>query len=210
MYSLPLITEIKPKKILTKKSLYERFEFKKEEKKIFDSFVERVSITHHICNSTVPSISEGNIVKNLYVVDIILKEDNFNLKIVSILSKYIKQHMIFVFIFNEKCMLSIYRKYTISSELQDRDNVLIPLIGDNLDIVYENIIYFISNLKPKENLSLDEQLEIKNKILFLDEKISSLINKKNKTKQSKDKLKLFDEIKEYEKERAFFASQIGY
>ncbi len=210
MYALPVATEIKQKKILSKKYLYETFAFAKDEKSIFDTYVEKVSITHLICNSTVSSISNGNKVKNLYVVDIILKEANFNSKIVYILSKYIDQAMIFVLIYNDKCMLSAYKKHVILGQLQDKDKSLIPLIGDNLDLVYENIIYHIANLKPRENLSLDEQLDLKNKILSLEAKIISLTNKKNKSKQAKDRLKFFEEIKKYEQERDIFASKIGY
>ena len=78
MYGLPQTTEIK--KQLPKKAIYAKFELDAQQRDSFDADINRLDLTAFVSPATVPAISEGQTVKEFYLMCVRLKRKEYNAK----------------------------------------------------------------------------------------------------------------------------------
>lgn len=78
MLGLPQSTEVK--RPLPKAQLYKRFDWKPSQRECFDGDVSRLDFVNWIAPRTLPAIAEGTEVKEIYVVEVALKNRDFDIK----------------------------------------------------------------------------------------------------------------------------------
>ena len=192
MLGLPQSTEVK--RPLPQAQLYKRFDWMPSQRHSFDGEVSRLDFINWIAPRTLPAIAEGTEVKEIFVIEVSLKNRDFDTKNIVLLAKSIPQRVIYLLRFEDEAMLAVYYTKLFTSSWQPLDNVIVPLEGLSLDTVWQNIVAFVGKLVFADGNSLTEQIRIDEERAWLIRQIESLERKMRSTVQPRRKRELFVEI----------------
>jgi len=192
MLALPQSTEVR--RPLPKAQLYKRFDWKPSQRESFDGDVSRLDFVNWITPRTLPAIAEGTEVKEIYVVEVALKNRDFDIKNITLLAKSIPQRVIYLLRFEDKAMLAVYHSKLFTAPWQQIDSATITLSGLNLDAVWQSFVSSIGQFSVEQNNSLTEQIKVDDERDKLLRQIAALERQMNATKQPRRKRELFLEL----------------
>ena len=192
MLGLPKSTELS--KQLLKKAIYEKFNMNTAAKEKFDADISRINIVAEISPNTV-SIENGETVSAIYVLQVILKQKEFDSRTISQISKLIDQNMLLVLDCDGERKLAIHHTKLIQSDWKPSDDCSVSLTGLNLDTVWENLITQVGSIEIEQGHSLDEQIASDEQKARLEKEIARLERQARNEKQPKKKFELVQEIK---------------
>lgn len=190
---LPESTRVK--RSLPKAQLYKRFEWKPSQRESFDGDVSRLDFVNWIAPRTLPAIAEGAEVKEIFVVEVMLKTRDFDTKNIILLAKSIPQRVIYLLRFEVEAMLAVYHSKLFTTTWQSLDSVTIALSGLNLDTVWQNIVSSIGQFSVEQENTLTEQIKVDTERDKLLRQITALERQMNATKQPRRKREFYCEIK---------------
>ena len=192
MLNLPPATEVK--RSLPKTQLFKRFDWTASQRERFDAEVSRLDFVNWISPRTVPAIVIGNEVNEIFVVEVSLKSHDFDTKVITLLAKYIPQHIVYLLRYEDETMLAVFHAKLFTSPWRATDDFTLPLTGLNLDTVWENIVSSVGDFSVEEDNSLSEQIKIDEERAKLERQITALERQMNATKQPRRKRELFVEL----------------
>lgn len=192
MLGLPQSTEVK--RPLPKAQLYKRFGWKLSQRDSFDGEVSRLDFVNWIAPRTLPAIAEGADIKEIFVIEVSLKNRDYDPKNIVLLAKSIPQRVIYLLRFEAEAMLAVYHTKLFTAPWQPIDSATIALSGLNLDAVWEAIVSSIGQFSVKQENSLTEQIKVDEKRDRLLRQIAALERQMNATKQPRRKRELFLEL----------------
>lgn len=193
MLNLPQSTEVK--RPLPKAQLYKRFDWKPSQRDSFDGEVSRLDFVNWIAPRTLPAIVESTEVKEIFVIEVLLKSRDLDIKNIVLLAKSIQQHVIYLLRFENEAMLAVYHTKLFTSSWQPLNNVSVRLDGLNLDAVWQNIVAFVGDLEVAHGNSLTEQIRLDDERTKLVHQIESLERLMRSTSQPRRQRELYSEIK---------------
>lgn len=184
--------------MLPKKAIYEKFNMNTAQKAKFDADISRINIVGEITPSTV-QIASGKTVQSFYILQIILKNKEYNEKTISGLQKLIPQKMVFLLQYENEYCLAYYQNRLHHTEWTGLDNLWIPLNGIDLDAAWTNTVKSIvwgeeSGIWDKE-LTLDQNLAKAEENLRIKKEIERLEALARKESQPKKKFELVQKIR---------------
>lgn len=192
MFGLPVATAINQP--LSKKALYEKFNLKASERERFDADISRLTLVARISSATVPALPEGNEIKGIYVLQVVLKRKVYDPKNILLLQKLIPQNIVFALQHEDKTQLCIFHTRLQQSAWMPTDEAVIPLQGLNFDDVWDNIVASIGSLDTSLEETIEQQIiyrEQKEKLL---RQIEVLEKKCRLEKQTHKKYELHQEL----------------
>lgn len=192
MLGLPQSTEVK--RPLPKAQLYKRFDWKPSQRESFDADVSRLDFVNWISPRTLPAIAEGNEIKEIFVIEVLLKSRDFDQKSVVLLAKSIPQRVIYLLRYEDEAMLAVYHAKLFTAPWQSLDSATVELSGLNLDAVWQSIVSSIGQFSVEQDKSLTEQIKIDEEHEKRLRQISALERQMNATKQPRRKRELFLEL----------------
>ena len=192
MLGLPPSTEVK--RPLPKAQLYKRFEWTPSQRERFDGEVSRLDFVNWISPRTVPAVAIGNEVKEIFVVEVLLKSHDLDPKAITLLAKNIPQRIVYLLRYEDEAMLATYHVKLFTTPWQSVEDITLPLSGLNLDVVWENIVSTIGQFSVKEDKSLSEQIKVDEERDKLLRQIEALERQMKATKQPRRKRELFVEL----------------
>ncbi|MCM1517426.1 MAG: DUF4391 domain-containing protein [Pseudoflavonifractor sp.] len=194
MLGLPQSTEVK--RPLPKAQLFKRFDWNPSQRDCFDADVARLDFTNWISSRTLPAITEGDEVKELFVIEVSLKKRDFDTKSIVLLAKSIPQRVIYALRFEDDVKLAVYHSKLFMTDWQllTPNSSFLILEGLNLDAVWENIVSSIGQFSVEEDKSLSEQIKVDEEHAKLMRQIESLERQMKATKQPHRKRELFVEL----------------
>lgn len=198
MLNLPQATDIQ--KPLPKVQIYRKFQFTNAQQTKFDSDISRIDIVNEVSTRTIPSILEGKKVKGFYVLSVMLKTKNYEPKNIEKIAKLIPQNLVFALQFEEEVQLAVFYEKLFVSEWKKRQDAVLVLNGLDFDKVWENIIKKIAGGEWNNSLSLEENIEIKEKKEKLQKEIDRLEKLARKEVQPKKKFELVNRKRKFEEE----------
>lgn len=198
MLNLPEITELH--KPLPKSQIYKKFQFSNAQQTKFDADISRIDIVNEVSLRTIPSIQQGEKIKSIYVLSVTLKTKDYDSKNIEKISKIIPQNLVFALQYEEEIQLAVFcEKIFITSWIHETKATL-ELKGLNFDEVWENIIKQIEGGEWDSNLSLSENIELKEKKEKLKKEIERLEKLARKEIQPKKKFELVNQKRKIEEE----------
>lgn len=192
MFGLPVATTINQP--LSKKAVYEKFNLKASERERFDSDISRLTLVARISTATVPALTDGNEIKGIYVLLVVLKRKEYDSKNILLLQKLIPQNIVFALQHEDKTQLCIFHTRLQQSAWMPTEETAIPLQGLNLDDVWNHIVASIGNLDASSEETIEQQIitrEQKEKLL---RQIEVLEKKCRLEKQTHKKYELHQEL----------------
>lgn len=192
MLGLPQSTEVK--RPLPKAQLYKRFDWKPSQRDSFDGEVSRLDFVNWIAPRTLPAIAEGTEVKEIFVIEVSLKNSDFDPKNIILLAKSIPQRVIYLLCFEDEAMLAVYHSKLFTAPWQPIDSATVTLSGLNLDAVWQSLVSSIGQFSVEQENSLTEQIKVDEERDKLLRQIAVLERQMNATKQPRRKRELFFEL----------------
>ena len=197
MLNLPEITELQ--KPLPKSQIYKKFQFSNAQQTKFDADISRMDIVNQVSTNTIPAIREGEKIKSFCVLNVTLKNKNYDIKNIEKISKIIPQNLVFALQYEEEIQLAVFCEKIFTTDWIHETKAKLELKGLNFDEVWENIIRQIEGGEWDSNLSLSENIELKEKKEKLKKQIEVLQAKIRKEKQLNVQMKLNHELKSLKK-----------
>ena len=198
MFRLPKTTEIA--KQLPKKAIYSKFELKPAQREHFDADISRIDIVNVVSPSTVPGLKEGERVKEFYVLLVTLKRQQYDEQNILLLTKLIKQNMIFALFYNNMVRFSVVHEKLFVMDWEPLEDAALPLMGFDLDKVWEHLVTTIGKFEVMEGVTMEEQIAIDGEKLKKIKAIESLEKKLRVEKQPRKKYEMFKEVSELKKQ----------
>ena len=198
MLNLPEVTELR--KALPKVQIYRKFELTSVQQTRFDADISRIDIVNEVSSRTIPAIQEGQKVKSFYLLSVTLKTKDYEPKNIERIAKLIPQNLVFALQFEEEIQLAVFCEKLFNTEWMPETKASIEITGLNFDEVWENIIKKIEGGEWKRELSLEENIEIKEKQDKLQKEIEKLEKLARKEVQPKKKFELVNQKRKLEEE----------
>ena len=195
MLNLPPSTILN--KPLPKKALFGKHDIKPAAKETFDADISKIAIIHEVSAKTT-NIEKGNTVEFFFVLHVTLKRKQFDEKSIVMLSRLIRQKMLFVLTYNGQAKLAVFHSKLMLRDWCAPDELSIELSGSTLDAVWENIIAQVGNIDIEPGNTLDEQLRLNEDRDKRQKRIESLERLARTEKQPRKKFELVQEIKKLE------------
>ena len=197
MFGFPSSTEIK--KQLPKRAIYAKFDMSASQRECFDADISRIDISEMVSSKTVPALSEGKEVKEIYLLNIQLKRKEYDAKNIAMLSKLIPQKMVFALEYEEEVQFAIYHTKLITAAWIPVEEAKLSLSGLNLDSVWDNIVKQIGHIEVLKGNTLTEQIKADEEHAKLIAQIKMLERKMANEKQPRRKREYFEQIKNLKK-----------
>lgn len=195
MLNLPEITQLQ--KNLPKSQIYKKFQLNNAQQTKFDLDISRIDIVNEISSRTIPAIRVGSKVKSFYVLSVRLKKKIIDYKNIERIAKLIPQNLVFALQFEEEIQLAVFCERMFTTAWIPEAQVQLELQGLTFDEVWENIIKKIEGGEWDSNLSLSENIELKEK---LQKEIAKLEKLARKEIQPKKKFELVSQKRNLEDE----------
>ena len=196
MLNLPEITELH--KPLPKTQIYKKFQFSNAQQTKFDADISRIDIVNEVSLRTIPSIQQGKKVNSIYVLSVTLKTKDYDSKNIEKISKIIPQNLVFVLQYEEEIQLAVFCEKIFTTSWIHETKAKLELKGLNFDEVWENIIKQIEGGEWDSNLSLYENIELKEEQEKLQKEIDVLKKKMKNEKQFNRQIEIKAEIRRLE------------
>lgn len=209
MLNLPQSTEVK--RPLPKAQLFKRFDWKPSQRDSFDGEVSRLDFVNWIAPRTLPAIAEGAEVKEIFVIEVSLKNRDYDPKNIALLAKSIPQRVIYLLRFEDEAMLAVYYTRLFLTAWKHAEGMSLHVDGLNLDVVWENFVREIAvgtslcdvsqannpglPFQHAEGMSLQAQIIAAEERAKIERKIAALERQMNATKQPRRKRELFEQIR---------------
>lgn len=196
MLNLPEITELH--KPLPKTQIYKKFQFSNSQQTKFDADISRIDIVNEVSSRTIPSIQHGKKINSIYVLSVTLKTKDYDSKNIEKISKIIPQNLVFALQYEEEIQLAVFCEKIFTTSWIHETKAKLELKGLNFDEVWENIIKQIEGGEWDSNLSLSENIELKEKKEKLKKEIDVLKKKMKNEKQFNRQIEIKAEIRRLE------------
>jgi len=196
MLALPFNTEVN--KQLPKAAIYRSFDSHSLPRERFDSDVSKIVIVNELSPATLP-VAEGNTVKSIFVLDVILKRKEYDARNIVALSKLIPQKMLFVLQKDDMIQLVVMHTQLIISDWNKMERYKLQLSGLNLDTIWENIVKQVGNIQLEEENTLTEQIATNAERIKIEKQIEMLEKRCRAERQAHKKYELHKQIIELNK-----------
>ena len=193
MLGLPKATEIS--KALPKKAIFAKFEMKPVQRDHFDEDVAKLAIVNIISPTTIPALPKGEHIECIYIINVLLKRQDYDPKNILLLSKLIPQKIVFALKYEEYVQLAINHTKLICGDWQPEQDYSITLQGLNLDKVWESLVVSIGGITVEEGSTLEQQIQVDDTRAKILKQIEILEAKARSEKQPRKKLQFFEDIK---------------
>lgn len=191
MLGLPKSTELT--QALPKTRIFAKFDLKSAQKESFDADVSRMSIVNVISPRTIPALPAGDTKESIYVVEVILKRQNYAPKNIQLLCKLIPQNLLFLLRYEAKYQLALFHTKLLASPWGEEPEIV--LSGLDIDAVWDNLVKKIGGVKVEEGNTLEEQIHYDEARAKLLNQIEILEKKARTERQPRKKLEMFEELK---------------
>lgn len=192
MYGLPSSTLVN--RPLYKTAFFEKYNLKAAERDHFDADVSRMAIVAYLSPTKIPALRSGQEVKEFYVLQVQLKQREYDTKNILLLQKLIPQKIVFALEYDEEVQFCIFHTRLQQSEWKHASEAEIPLKGLSFDDVWNNIVAEIGSLDNSAEETLEQQIINREEREKLLRQIEVLEKRCRTEKQTRKKYELHQQL----------------
>jgi len=187
MLGLPSNTEVN--KQLPKTAIFRLFDSNSLPRERFDDDISRIVIVNELSSVTL-NVAEGNNVKSIFALNVMLKRKDYDSRNIIALNKLIPQKMLFVLQKDDTIQLAVVHTQLITSDWYKAEEYKIQLAGLNLNTIWDNIVKQVGNIKIEDGNSLTEQIAVDAERAKKEKQIALLEKQCRLEKQTRKKYEL--------------------
>lgn len=194
MLGLPESTEVR--QFISKAAIYRKFELNNSQQASFDEDIKKITIVNEISSQTVKL--SGNDENSFFVLEVQLKQKNYDKKNIERLSKLIDQNILLVLTYEDEARLAVFKTILHETEWKTLENINLTLTGLSFDALWENVIRTVGGIETHEETTLEEQITSSIEKAKMQKQIDSLKKKMKNEKQFNRQIEIKAEIKKIE------------
>ena len=198
---------------LPKESFYTHATMTPTVKRAMVDDIEQIVWSHTLTAETL-NVNRSEKVRQIDVLTITLKKQDYNEKIFEVMEKTIPRHILFILRFMSECRLVIHYKEayenvkgkyriveTYTTDWQPEDAITLSISGLDLERIYHNFVYQIAgnNLQKESGREISKAVEQNQEVEKIKNKIARLETQMHTEVQFNIQLQLSAEIKELKK-----------
>lgn len=191
MLGLPSSTVVRQN--IPKQLIIEKGKLSTADKKRFDSDIHSITIVGEISPRTM-NIAPGNNIRRIAILEVRLRDKDYNQKSVLSIFKAIEQKMIIVLRLEGSYRLSVFNDVMIEGEWSESEPEL-KIGGIDLDSVWNNLVMSVGDITIQEGRTLSEQIADNEERRKISEEIDRLSSKMAKEKQPRVQREIYARIK---------------
>lgn len=191
MLGLPSSTVVRQN--IPKQLIIEKGKLSTADKKRFDSDIHSITIVGEISPRTM-NIAPGNNIRRIAILEVRLRDKDYNQKSVLSIFKAIEQKMIIVLRLERSYRLSVFNDVMIEGEWSESEPEL-KIGGIDLDSVWNNLVMSVGDITIQEGRTLSEQIADNEERRKISEEIDRLSSKMAKEKQPRVQREIYARIK---------------
>lgn len=195
MTKIPQSTKINIQ--LFKEKLADNLKLPVKQRNNLKNQIKKIIITNELSPKSI-NIQEGKTVKAILILEVQLKEQTLDYKLLELISKQNQMKMIFLVKFEDKAQLALYYNKIYTTPWQYEKQLDLSITGMNLDETWENIVKQIALAKDipykDENIPLEQKIQNQEKYQIIQKQIQNLEQQARKETQPKKKFELVGEI----------------
>ena len=192
MYNLPQATHINQP--LYKKAVFEKFNLKTAERERFDADISKMNLVAHVATNTVPALKIGDDIKDFYVLQVILKRQDYNVQNILLLHKLIPQNIVFALQYEKQTQLAVFHTSLQKSVWMTTAETAIQLQGLTIADAWKHIVADIGGLDASAETSIEKQIVDREHREKLIRQIETLEKRCRTEKQTRKKYELHQQI----------------
>lgn len=194
MLGLPESTEVR--QFISKAAIYRKFELNNSQQASFDEDIKKITIVNEISSQTVKL--SGNDENSFFVLEVQLKNKNYDKKNIERLSKLIDQNILLVMTYEDEAKLAVFKTILHETEWKTLENINLTLTGLSFDALWENVIRTVGGIETHEETTLEEQITSNIEKVKIQRQIEALKKKMKNEKQFNRQIEIKAEIKKLE------------
>ena len=195
MLGLPKSTELSQQ--LPKTRIFAKYDLRSSQKDRFDEDISRMAIVNVISQRTIPALPPGEKVESIYVLEVLLKKQDYDPRNIQLLSKLIPQNILFLLRYEDKIQLAIFYTKLFTGDWGPEPEVI--LSGLDLDAAWEGIVKMVGAIEVEEGNTLEGQIHYDEARAKLLKRIEDLEARSRSEKQTRRRLEMFEELQELKK-----------
>lgn len=194
MLGLPESTEVR--QFISKAAIYRKFELNNSQQTSFDEDIKKITIVNEISSQTVKL--SGNDENSFFVLEVQLKNKNYDKKNIERLSKLIDQNILLVLTYEDEAKLAVFKTILHETEWKTLGDINLTLTGLSFDALWENVIRTVGGIETQEERTLEEQITSSIEKAKIQKQIEALKKKMKSEKQFNRQIEIKAEIKKLE------------
>lgn len=194
MLGLPESTEVR--QFISKAAIYRKFELNNSQQDSFDEDIKKITIVNEISSQTVKL--SGNDENSFFVLEVQLKNKNYDKKNIERLSKLIDQNILIVLTYEDEARLAVFKTILHETEWKTLGDINLTLTGLSFDALWENVIRTVGGIETQEEITLEEQITSNIEKAKIQKQIDALKKKMKSEKQFNRQIEIKAEIKKLE------------
>ena len=191
------------KRRLPKEAFYKHLPLSAALKSKFVSDVDCIMLENSLTRKNLNLAKDGEI-KEIMLLSITLKKQNFDGKIVEAIARQNHHHLIFLLIYGDEFQLAVYPGRLHRTDWMKERELPLTLSGNTLDEIWDNLVRQIAisseTVLSRKDQTIHEQLKMQDEINRLQMIIQKTEKAAWKEQQPKKRFELYTKLQEYKKQ----------
>lgn len=197
----PEVTKIHRR--MPKEAFYKQLQLTKSLKEKFIQDVDRIFVENSLTMENLHLTQESN-VNEILLLSISLKKKEFDGKVVEAIARQNPHHLVFLLIFEDSRQLALYHGKLYRTQWMPEENLNLTANGFSLEEIWngfiEQIALYEERVEAVDSLTIDQRLQLQEKIVKLEKQIAKTEAAAWKETQPKKRFNLYTRLQKYKQE----------
>ena len=197
----PEVTKIHRR--MPKEAFYKRLQLTKSLKEKFIQDVDRIFVENSLTMENL-HLTQDSEVKEILLLSISLKKQEFDGKVVEAIARQNPHNLVFLLVFEDSRQLALYHGKLYRTQWMPEESLALKAAGFSLAEIWngfiEQIALYEERVEAVDGLTIDQRLQLQEKIVKLEKQITKTEAAAWKETQPKKRFDLYSRLQLYKKE----------
>ena len=201
MIDFPEVTRVHRR--MPKEAFYKRLQLNKTVKDKFVSDVDRIFVENSLTMENLHLVQVSD-VEEILLLSIILKKQEFDGKVIESIARQNPHNLVFLLVFEDVRQLALYHGKLYRTQWMREEDMKLKAEGFSLEEIWNGFIEQISlyeeRIESADGLTIDQRLQLQEKIVKLEKRIAKTEAAAWKETQPKKRFDLYQRVQKYKQE----------
>ena len=201
MIDFPEVTRVHRR--MPKEAFYKRLQLNKTVKDKFVSDVDRIFVENSLTMKNL-HLTQDSDVKEILLLSITLKKQEFDGKVIEAIARQNPHNLVFLLVFEDVRQLALHHGKLYRTQWMSEEDLKLNAKGFSLEEIWNNFIeqiaLFEERVEAADGLTIDQRLQLQEKIVKLEKQIAKTEAAAWKETQPKKRFDLYAKLQKYKQE----------
>ena len=197
----PEVTKIHRR--MPKEAFYKRLQLTRSLREKFIQDVDRIFVENSLTMENL-HLTQDSEIKEILFLSISLKKQEFDGKVVEAIARQNPHKLVFLLIFEDTRQLALYHGKLYRTQWMPENDLTLKAVGFSLAEIWngfiEQIALYEERVEAADGLTIDQRLQLQEKIVKLEKQIAKTETAAWKETQPKKRIDLYTRLQQYKQE----------